>query len=361
MFLAEGNFNPVEHLYDRAAAWVSLWGVHGEEFINGWNSSMPGFMHLSQHSIMMMAATALVLLMVTYVTYLRNGRVPRGLRNFVEPIALFVRNEIARPNIKSPHAHGHGDHGHEPKDEKGLPEHQHEHAAQDASHDPAPAATHAHEEPGKTEREASASGTGHEHDHAHEAENPYRLADMFSPFLACTFFFIAAINLIGLIPGSTTATGAATVTMGFAALTLFTYVIGSFYLQIKQNGLVGGVKSWFLNLVPYHFSTKPLDLGIWFLLLGIEFIGMLAKPFALTVRLFANMTAGHCIILSLLFINQIVATGAPGTYWPIATGVPTVLMSVAIYGLEIFVAILQAYIFTYLSAIFIGSYLVPEH
>ena len=347
MFLAEGNFNPVEHLYDRAAAWVSLWGVHGAEFINSWNSSMPGFMHLSQHSLMMMAATLIVLLLITYVTYLRNGRVPRGLRNFVEPIALFVRNEIARPNIKTPHAHGH-DHGH---DEKGLPEHKHEHAAEGASHDMAPAATHAHEEPGKHD----------DHGHKHEEENPYKLADMFSPFLACTFFFIAAVNLIGLIPGSTTATGAATVTMGLAFLTLMTYVIGSFYLQIKQNGLIGGIKSWFLNLVPYHFSTKPLDLGIWFLLLGIEFIGMLAKPFALTVRLFANMTAGHCIILSLLFINQIVAVGAPGTYLPIATGVPTVLMSVAIYGLEIFVAILQAYIFTYLSAIFIGSYLVPEH
>ncbi len=62
--------------------------------------------------------------------------------------------------------------------------------------------------------------------------------------------------------------------------------------------------------MPYHFSTKPLDMGIWFLLLFIEFIGLFAKPFALTVRLFANMTAGHCIILSLLFINTLI-TGAP--------------------------------------------------
>ena len=77
------------------------------------------------------------------------------------------------------------------------------------------------------------------------------------------------------------------------------------------------------------------------------------------MRLFANMTAGHCIILSLLFINTLIPDSA--AVWRIGTGVPTVLMSVAIYGLEIFVSILQAYIFTYLSAIFIGSYLVPEH
>jgi ATP synthase subunit 6 len=345
VFLLAGAFNPVEHLYDRASAWVSLWGVHGAEFVNKWNETMPKFMALSQHSIMMMVAAAICILSVSYVTYARNSRIPRGLRNFIEPLVLFVRNEIARPNIKNPHsAHGHGHDTHD-----------HEHGAKDI----------AAETTAGTKAELHGDGHGHhdanDHGHAHPStgsgqaakENPHSMADKFAPILCCSFFFIATVNLIGLIPGSTTATSAITVTLGLAVLTFLTYLVGAVVLQ--------GPKAFIVNLVPYHFSTKPLDMGIWFLLLGIEFIGMLAKPFALTVRLFANMTAGHCIILSLLFINQLVHTGAPGTYWPIATGVPTVLMSAAIYGLEIFVAILQAYIFTYLSAIFIGSYLVPEH
>ena len=315
MFLASGGaFNPVEHLYDRGAAWVSLWGVHGAEFIESWNKSAPGFMQLSQHALMMFVAAFIVLGVASYVTFLGNRRVPRkySLRNFIEPIALFVRNEIARPNIKNPHA-AHGDHHHD----------DHHHGAHERA----------------------------EHGHEHGKEAPHWLADKFAPFLCATFFFIVTVNLIGLIPGSTTATSAITVTLGLASFTLVTYLIGAIALQ--------GPKQWLLNLVPYHFSTKPMDLGIWFLLLGIEIVGLFAKPFALTVRLFANMTAGHCIILSLLFINTLIPDSA--AVWRIGTGVPTVLMSVAIYGLEIFVSILQAYIFTYLSAIFIGSYLVPEH
>jgi ATP synthase subunit 6 len=328
MFLVAA-FNPVEHLFDRFAAWVSLWGVHGSEFIDGWNKTMPGFMALSQHAIMMMAAALICIVVVSYVTIARNSRIPRGLRNFVEPLALFVRNEIARPNIRNPHHHGHD-------------VHDHEHGVKDIAKETS------------TGLKAELHGDGHGHDHGHEhghADNPHSLADKFAPFLCCTFFFIATNNLLGLIPGSTTATSAITVTLGLAALTFTTYLIGAIILQ--------GPKNFIVNLVPYHFSTKPLDLIIWFLLLGIECIGMVAKPFALTVRLFANMTAGHCIILSLLFINTLIPDSA--AIWRIGTGIPTVLMSVAIYGLEIFVAILQAYIFTYLSAIFIGSYLVPEH
>jgi ATP synthase subunit 6 len=333
VFLAEA-FNPVEHLYDRFSAWVSLWGVHGAEFIEKWNSTMPGFMKLSQHAIMMIASAAICILVVSYVTYARNSRIPRGLRNFIEPIALFVRNEIARPNIKNPHgAHGHG-HGHDT--------HDHEHGVKDIAAETS------------VGTKAELHGDGHGHGDGHDLppkNNPHSLADKFAPFLCCAFFFIAVNNLLGLIPGSTTATSAITVTLGLATLTLLTYLVGAIVMQ--------GPKAWVLNLVPYHFSTKPMDLGIWCLLLFIEVVGLFAKPFALTVRLFANMTAGHCIILSLLFINTLIPDSA--AVWRIGTGVPTVLMSCAIYGLEIFVAILQAYIFTYLSAIFIGSYLVPEH
>ncbi|MCC6465193.1 MAG: F0F1 ATP synthase subunit A [Planctomycetes bacterium] len=319
MFLASGDaaFNPVEHLYDRFTTWVSLWGNHGTEFVESWNSNTPGFLHLSQHVFMMWAAAAIVILGFTYATFARNTRVPKGLRNFLEPIVTFIRDEIARANIKNPHfgGHGHGDHGH-------------------------------------------GDAHGHDHGHSHKELPKYWLADKFVPFLCCIFFFLATLNLLGLIPGSTTATSALTFTAGMAFMIVTTYVVGAVVMSVMTSGSVGaGIIGYFKNLVPFHFSTKPMDMAIWFLLLVVEFIGILAKPFALAVRLFANMTAGHCIILSLLFINTLL----PESYWRIGTGIPTVLMSVALYGLEIFVAILQAYVFTYLSAIFIGIYLVPEH
>ena len=316
MFLAAGgNFNPVEHLFDRFSAWVSLWGVHGDEFIQGWNEAMPGFMHLSQHVIMMWAAAAICIVFFSYVTYARNSRVPKGLRNFLEPIVTFIRDEVVRPSINNPHFH-HDDH---------------------------------------------AEGGEHKEGDDHHDELPqYWLADKFVPFMCCLFFFIAVVNLVGLIPGSTTASSQITFTASMAGLVLVTYLVGSVYMSIKVEGGAGlGLKAWFFNLVPVHFSTKPMDLFVWVLLLGIEVVGLFMKPVALAIRLFANMTAGHCLVLSLLFLNLLIPNGYE--VWRIGTGIPTVLMTVAIYGLEIFVAILQAYVFTYLSAIFIGQYLVPEH
>lgn len=330
----EEGFNPVAELYDRDSVFKTLdfetGGkiYHGTAFVDSWNGATPPFLHLSQHVFQIFWATLIVLIIGLYVTLLRNSRVPRGLRNFIEPIALFMRNEVARPNIRNYHPHhDHGD-GHQHGDQGHGHEHKHDAHAQEHKHD--------------------------DHGHAKEGakEDEHATADKFAPYLLATFLFIATINLLGLIPGATTPTSAWSSTVGFAAITLTTYVVGAIVLQ--------GPKAWLMNLVPYQFSTKPLDLAIWFLLFGIELVGLVTKPFALTVRLFANMTAGHCVILSLLFINQLVATLAGG-YWPLASGVPTVLMSVAIYALEIFVSILQAYIFTYLSAIFIGGYLAPEH
>ncbi len=309
MFAAGDGFNPVEHLYDRMSVWVSLWDAHGESAVKSWNEAMPSFLHLSQHVFMMWAAAAIVLLSFIYITYARNSRIPKGFRNFLEPIVLFVRNEVARPSIQNPHLHHHGD--------------------------------------------------GHGDDH-HDDMPEYWLADKFTPFLCCLFFFLAVINLLGLIPGSTTPSSQITFTFSMAAIILVIYFVGSIAMSVKVEGGVGpGLKAWFFNLVPVPFSTKPMDLAVWCLLLVIEVLGLIMKPVALGIRLFANMTAGHCLILSLLFLNLLIPPGSE--MWRIGTGIPSVLMSVAIYGLEIFVAILQAYIFTYLSAIFIGQYLVPEH
>ena len=317
MFLAAGdNFNPIEHLYDRLIVWESYWGAHGVAFIDSWNSTMPPFMAISQHVIMMWAAAAIMLAGFSYATYARNTRVPKGLRNFLEPIVTYFRDEVVRPSIQNPHLHHHHDHDH--------------------AHD------------------------GHDHGHSHELP-PHWLADKFVPFFICLFCFIALINLMGLIPGSTTPTSALQITGQFALMILVTYVVGAFWMSIKVAGSVGaGISSFFVNMVPYKFSFNPLDMAIWFLLLGIELAGFLfIKPFALAVRLFANMTGGHCSLLSFLFINMLI--GPEMLEWRILTGIPTVFMGVALTGLEIFVSILQAYIFTYLSAMFIGMYLVPEH
>lgn len=317
MFLASGGgaFNPVEHLYDRYSAWVTFWGVHGAGFIKAWNDATPDFMHLSQHVIMMWVAAAIMLGAFSYATFARNTRVPKGIRNFLEPIVTYIRDEVVRPNIKNPHAKHH-DH-----------DHGHDHA--------------------------------HGHDHHHEELPNHWLADKFVPLFVCMFFFIALVNLIGLIPGSTTASSAITFTAGMALITLTVYGVGAFVMSARQEGgVVAGIVGFFKNLVPYHFSWKPMDLMVWTLLFLIEFAGFIfIKPFALMVRLFANMTAGHCSLLSFLFINLLV----PSETWRIATGIPTVAMGVGLYALEIFVSILQAYIFTYLSAIFLGLYLVPEH
>ncbi len=312
MFVAAGdNFNPVEHLYDAATVWSSFWGTHGAGFIAWWNGWAPDFMHLTQHVIMMFIAAAIMLVGFSYATLVRNTRVPKGFRNFLEPIVLFFRDQVVRPSIHNPHGH---------------------------------------------------HGEGHGHDGHHEEELPeHWLADKFVPFFVCMFCFIALLNLIGLIPGSKTATSSIFVTVSLALITLSVYIVGGFVMSIRAEGsVIGGIFGFFKNLVPYQFSWKPMDLMVWVLLFFIEFAGYIfIKPFALAVRLFANMTAGHCSLLSFLFINLLIPHDAAA--WRIATGIPTVMMGVALYALEIFVAILQAYIFTYLSAIFLGMYLVPEH
>jgi F-type H+-transporting ATPase subunit a len=305
---SKDDFNPVEYLYDKYAVWTSLWDAHGTAFVNGWNEAMPfQFLHISQHVIMVWIATALIIGVFSYVTFVRNTRVPKGLRNFIEPIVTYLRDEVVRPSINNPHPH-HGD-----------------------------------------------------GDHHHEEHPPHWLADKFVPFFVCMFFFIVTINLLSLIPGASQPTTALTFTFAMAAITLGVYGVGAVWMSIKQEGgVVAGVLGFFKNMVPYQFSWKPMDFTVWMLLLFIEFAGFIfIKPFALAVRLFANMTAGNCSMLSFLFINLLIPEGSE--YLRIATGIPTVLVGVALYAFEIFVSILQAYIFTYLSAIFLGLYLVPEH
>jgi F-type H+-transporting ATPase subunit a len=153
--------------------------------------------------------------------------------------------------------------------------------------------------------------------------------DRFVPYLVTAFFFILFVNLFGLVPWAATATGNVGVTL---ALATFTFLITQ-YAQIKAQGIGGYLK---------HLTG---GVAVW--LIPVEILGLFTKPFALTIRLFANMVAGHIVILSLL--GLIFALNSPF----VALG--SVPIALAIFCLELFVGFLQAYIFTMLSSLFIGQ------
>jgi F-type H+-transporting ATPase subunit a len=157
----------------------------------------------------------------------------------------------------------------------------------------------------------------------------------FLPLILTFFFFILTMNLMGLIPGTATPTANINVTAALAIITFLTYVI------------FGNKDFW-----KHIFATPGVPLWLLPIMIPVELLGLLTKPFALAVRLFANMNAGHIIILA--FLGIIINLQ---NYWVALGSVP---MAVAINLLEIFVAFLQAYVFSLLSTIFI-SMAVTEH
>ena len=161
-----------------------------------------------------------------------------------------------------------------------------------------------------------------------------------TPLLATMFFFILSCNLIGLIPLFGTPTANITVTASLAIITFSTTQI----MGMVKNGVLG----YFKSMVP-HGVPFPLL----FIIVPIEIIGLFTKPFALAMRLFANMIAGHTVIFAL--IGLIIAIESY-LVSPFAVG-----FAVFINLLEILVAFIQAYIFTMLSSLFIGMAMHPEH
>ena len=162
----------------------------------------------------------------------------------------------------------------------------------------------------------------------------------FTPFLCTLFFFILTCNLLGMIPGSYTATSNLNVTAALALMTLVLIVVGGMIAQ----GPMGYLK----HMVP---AGTPLLIAP--MVFVIELLSLFVKPIALTIRLGANMTAGHIVILvmlSFIFVFQNVALA--GLSIPLA---------VAITILETIVAFIQAYVFTLLSAIFIGMVVHSSH
>lgn len=243
------------HVLASGPAWHPFPGV---------NIPLPAF--LPVHGLMLIIGAVLLLLLFT-LGYRRRAPVQHGVGNILELFVLFIRDQIAIPNIG-------------------------------------------------------------EHD-----------GRKMTPLLCTFFFFILILNLLGLFPFFSTATGNINVTAGLAMVTLAVMVVGT----MVKNGVGGFFKA---------FVPHGIPIWVLFILVPIEFAGLFIKAFALMIRLFANMMAGHIVILALLSLAVIISM------WVAAVAVPVAL---AIYLLEVFVAFLQAYVFTLLSAIFIGQMYHPSH
>jgi F-type H+-transporting ATPase subunit a len=229
----------------------------------------------SRHTVFLFVVAAIVILFAQLaVRSYRGGSVPRGIGAAVESLVLFIRDEVAEPNI------GHGD------------------------------------------------------------------GRKFTPLLCSFFFFILVAALVGLIPGTATSTGNIAVTL---ALALVSFAAQQ-WAGISKYGLFGH----FHNLVPPGMPLLLLPIMI-----PVEILGMFTKPFALTVRLFANMLAGHMVITTLLLLIPLM--GELNFFAGVAMAPISILLAIFIMLLEVLVAFIQAYIFTLLSAIFIGMYAHPAH
>lgn len=172
------------------------------------------------------------------------------------------------------------------------------------------------------------------------------LGTKFLPYFLSVFFFVLFMNLLGLVPTAATATASIFVTAALA-LTTFLAMVGC---GMAVQGPVAYVK----NLVPH------VPAALWPLMFAVELIGLLVKPFALMIRLFANMSGGHMVVLSFMglifFMGQLWGPAGAWGASPIGAGFAVFIMII-----ESFVALLQAYIFTQLSILFVNASVHPEH
>jgi F-type H+-transporting ATPase subunit a len=165
--------------------------------------------------------------------------------------------------------------------------------------------------------------------------------EKYLPYILTVFFFILINNLFGLIPGAANTTGNIAFTM---VLALIAFVV----ILLSSNKHYWG-----------HIFNPPVPLGVKPILVLVEFLGVFTKPFALMIRLFANMVAGHIIIIcliSLIFIFGAMSKGLGWAFTPLSVG-----FVIFIYFIEILVAFLQAYIFAFLTSVFIAQAFEGEH
>lgn len=211
-------------------------------------------------NVAMLFLTAAVLLYVLFAvarSYKRNPKkAPKGLQSFIEPVILFVRDEIVKPNL------------------------------------------------------------GHH-------------TDKYLPYILTLFFFILFGNLLGLLPGSANLTGNIAITLSLAVLT---FLITNFS---------GNAAYW-----KHIFWTPGVPLLLRIIILPVEIIGLFTKPFALTIRLFVAITAGHIVLLSLICMTFI--------FHSYIVGIGASVMVLFISLIEILVAAIQAYVFALFTSLYIG-------
>jgi len=175
---------------------------------------------------------------------------------------------------------------------------------------------------------------GFVHDEVVDPNFEHGYAKKAMPYFLSVFFFIFFANYIGQIPGLGTTTGNLAVTAGLACCTLLGMIIVGFVMQGPMWIITG--------IVP-----GGIPIFLFPLLWVIELAGLLIKPFALTIRLFANMTAGHVVIIIFIYLVMM--------FQSYLVGLGSISLSLIIYLLELLVCFIQAYIFTTLSAMFIGA------
>ena len=272
---------------------------------------------ISKYMILeLVLAGILFLLFTRLAALLRTGAAPTGrFANLFEAMVLFVRDKIARPAIDS-HDH-HDDHAHDDHSHEGHSQSGHSHSGHSQGH--ATAAMHAVRE---------------HHD-----------GDQFVPLLLTLFFFVLGCNLLGMVPWAGSPTASFSVTLALAGVTFATVVVAG----MMKFGFLG----FFGNQVPSMDLPLPLAILLKPMIFAIEMLGLLIKHLILAVRLLANMVAGHLVLLGIMGLITTAATYSMGM-WATVTGISVV--SCTLFSLlELFVAFLQAYIFTFLSALFIGA------
>lgn len=234
-----------------------------------WTRFAVGGLHLpwSKHLLMMLIGAAILMVVLPYAAR-ATSRPARLLRQAMEALIIFIRNELVLPNLG----------------QEGL---------------------------------------------------------SYLPYFCSLFLFILVCNLLGLVPFGATATGNIAVT---ATLALSTFFLIHF-VGIRHHGL----GPYLRGLVPHG-----VPLWLWPMMFPIELIGFLTKAFALCIRLFANMIAGHIVITVLLGLILVFGQVSPTT-GIFLTAPASVLLALFVTMLEIFVAFLQAYIFTFLTTIFVGG------
>ncbi len=271
----------------------------------------------------LLLAGILLLLFTRLAKRIRGGDAPKGaFTNLFESMIFFVRDQIARPAIDS-HDHDRGDHGghggHDSHGEHGHRDHG-EHGAGVAA-------------------VAGDGGTSVAfHQEVHDG-------DRFVPLLLTLFFFVLGCNLLGMVPWAGSPTASFSVTLALAGVTMLTVVVAG----MLKFGFFG----FFANQVPSMDLPLPLAILLKPMIFGIEILGLCIKHLILAVRLLANMVAGHLVLLGIMGLISAAATYSMGM-WATVTGISVV--SCTLFSiLELFVAFLQAYIFTFLSALFIGA------